>query len=137
KPQVPVDTTRRQIQVLVPHSAWDPGRATVRLAAGVGLWVPRRHAYRIPGSSATTMQPGGAGGLSNPTAFFNVAFRGAEPFQHPYPPGSVFSNPAWWRDRQQGSQLADGNLTPFHADVSFAKLEDGVTDDSGVPTTGP
>ena len=33
--------------------------------------------------------------------------------------------------------MAKGNLTPFHADVDFGKLEDGVTDDSGVPTAGP
>ncbi|MGZ6696102.1 MAG: hypothetical protein ACXVFL_10715, partial [Solirubrobacteraceae bacterium] len=35
---VRVDRTRRQIEVRVPHAAWDPGSSTVRLAAGVGLW---------------------------------------------------------------------------------------------------
>ena len=30
--------TRRQIEVRVPHAAWDPTGKVVRLAAGVGLW---------------------------------------------------------------------------------------------------
>ena len=36
------------------------------------------------------------------TAFFNVAFRYHEPWQHTFPSDPVFTNPAWWRDRQQG-----------------------------------
>ena len=85
---------------------------------------------------------GGAAGLSGPTAFFNVAFRYHEPWQHTFPPDTVFSNPAWWRDRQQGHALAADNLAPFHAEVDFAKLEAGVTDNmrgkpEGMPVTGP
>src|SRR3954470_20918916 len=33
-----VDATRRQVEVRVPHAAWNPGNGVVRLAAGVGLW---------------------------------------------------------------------------------------------------
>src|SRR5204862_900227 len=81
-------------------------------------------------------------GLADPTAFFNVAFRFREPWQHSFPPDSVFSDPAWWRDRQQGNALARGDLTPFSARVDFAKLEHGVTDNlhdapGGVPVSGP
>ena len=36
-PVVSVDTVRRQIQVLVPHAAWDPGSSTVRMSMGTGL----------------------------------------------------------------------------------------------------
>ena len=36
-PLVAVDTARRQIEVRVPHAAWDPTGRVVRLAAGVGL----------------------------------------------------------------------------------------------------
>ncbi len=141
-PRVATSTARRQIDVQIRHSAWNPGRRTIRLAAGVGLWNTETNRYLLPGASADATRPGGAAGLANPTAFFNVAFRFGESWQHPYPPDSVFTNPAWWRDRQQGTELADGALSPFHAEVDFGKLERGVTDNQhgqpeGVPLTGP
>jgi hypothetical protein len=141
-PKVSISKRRRQIQVLVSHRAWDPGSRTVRLAAGAGLWDRSAHRYLIPGAAADHDHPGGAAGLSNPTAFFNVAFRYHEPFQHTFPFESVFSDPAWWRDREQGNALANGDLTPFHANVDFRKLEAGVTDNlrgkaQGIPTRGP
>jgi predicted esterase len=112
------------------------------MAAGVGLWDSKSHGYLIPGPTATATKPGGAGGLAKPPAFFNVAFRFSEPWQHPFPPASVFADPAWWRDHDQGNDLAKGDLTPFHAEVDFKKLDRGVTDDmrgkpTGVPTSGP
>jgi hypothetical protein len=141
-PKVAVSKRRRQIQVRVPHRAWDPGRRTVRLAAGVGLWDKSSHGYLIPSAASDPTHPGGAAGLQDPTAFFNVAFRFHEPWQHPYPPGPVFTDPAWWRDREQGHELAEGNLAPFHARVDFGKLDRRVSDPmhdkaSGVPTSGP
>ena len=141
-PRVSVSKRRRQIQVSVPHRAWDPGKHDVRLAAGVGLWDRSAHAYMIPGVASDSTHPGGAAGLHDPTAFFNAAFRFDEPWQHPYPPGPVATDPAWWRDRKQGHELAAGNLGPFHAEVDFGKLERGATDDlsgkeAGVPTGGP
>src|SRR2546421_694699 len=39
-PTASVDLTRRQIDVQVPHAAWDPGQGTVRMTIGVGLWNP-------------------------------------------------------------------------------------------------
>src|SRR4051812_18495215 len=47
-PTATVDTQRRQITVLLPHAAFDPGRSTVRLAAGVGLWDAKNGQYLIP-----------------------------------------------------------------------------------------
>src|SRR5688500_9258666 len=77
-PTATVDRDRRQIEVRVPHGAWNPGRGTVRLAAGVGLWDPAAGAYLAPqGSSRTATQPGG--GRPGATAFFNAAFRFDEP----------------------------------------------------------
>ncbi len=141
-PQVSISPLRRQIRVLVSDQAWNPGNRTVRLVAGVGLWNKSANRYLVPGVAANATRPGGAAGLPKPTAFFNAAFRFDEPWQHIFPPTTVFSDPAWWRDREQGTELAHGNLAPFHADVDFAKLEAGVTDDmrgkpQGVPTSGP
>ena len=139
---VSVSKRRRQIEVRVPHRIWNPHRRTVRLAAGVGLWDKQAHKYLIPQTASDATHPGGAAGLSNPTAFFNVAFRYHEPWQHPFPPGSVFSNPAWWRDREQGNALAANDLSPFFANVDFSELARRVTDNmrgkpDGVPRSGP
>jgi hypothetical protein len=143
-PTVSVSKRRRQIQVLVPHSAWDPGTSKVRLAAGVGLWDSAADKYLVPGDSADATQPGGASGLANPPAFFNVAFRYREPWPDLKPNGGVtaVTDPAWWRDKQQASALASGTLKPFHATVDFAKLVAGRRDDGtgapwGVPKSGP
>ncbi len=136
-PSVSVDTTRRQITVLVPHTDWNPGAGTVRLAAGTGLWDKTAGKYLIPQQTADATHPGGAGTLSNPTAFFNVAFRFSEPMPDATNPVTTATNAAWWRDQDQGQALKNGDLTPFHADVDFSKLQRHVNDDSGVPQTGP
>jgi C-terminal binding-module, SLH-like, of glucodextranase len=141
-PHVSISKRRRQIQVLVPHRGWNPRRRTVRLAAGVGLWDRHAHRYLIPDIAADATHPGGAAGLADPTAFFNAAFRFDEPWQHGFASNSIFDDPAWWRDREQGNALAHNDLSPFSARVSFAKLARGVTDEihgkpTGVPTHGP
>jgi predicted esterase len=136
-PSVSVDTTRRQITVLVPHSDWDPGSGSVRLAAGTGLWNKSTGDYLIPQQVADATHPGGAGTLSKPTAFFNVAFRSSEPMPDAADLVGTATDAAWWRDQQQGQSLKNGDLSPFQAYVDFGKLDRGVNDDSGVPKTGP
>ena len=136
-PQVSVLKANRQIEVRVPHAAWNPGSATVRLAAGVGLWDRAAGRYLVPANAATADRPGGAGALPAPPAFFNVAFRFGEPQPDVSQPSDTFGNPAWWRDRQQGQSLRTGDLEPFHADVDFGKLLAGTRDDSRVPSSGP
>src|SRR5205807_7331642 len=105
-PKVTLDTKRRQIEVRVAHSEWNPTGRTVRLAAGLGLWDRSSKAYLLPQASADSTHPGGGGGSSNPAAFFNVAFRLHEPVQHPTEGNAVVLNAAWWRDRSQGNALA-------------------------------
>jgi hypothetical protein len=138
-PSVAVDLQRRQIEVDVPHDDWDPGRSTVRLAMGVGLWDAANHRYLLPAVTASATQPGGAGTASNPPAFFNVAFRSNS--QEPLPDVTAGSgaiiDARWWRDEAQGTTLATGDISKFYANVSFAKLLQGVTDNSQVPATGP
>ncbi|HZU61397.1 MAG TPA: glucodextranase DOMON-like domain-containing protein [Solirubrobacteraceae bacterium] len=138
-PRVRVDRIRHQITVLVPHSAWNPRRDTVRLAMGVGLWNGARHRYLLPGQTASATMPGGAGTDTHPAAFFNVAFRSnrQEPLPSPTAGVKAIAAARWWRDAAQGTALAQGNISRFYADVSFAKLWRGVTDNSKVPRTGP
>ena len=136
-PKVTLDTKRRQIEVRVAHSEWNPTGRTVRLAAGVGLWDRSSKAYLLPQASADSTHPGGGGGSSNPAAFFNVAFRLHEPVQHPTEGNAVVLNAAWWRDRSQGNALAANGISQFFANVNFRKLARHVRDDRAVPRTGP
>jgi hypothetical protein len=133
-PVASVDRERRQLEVRVPTTAWDPGASTVRLAAGVGLWDPAAGAYVVPGPARTAARPGGGTGAG--TAFFNVAFRFDEPLPEVTNAALTATDPSWWRDRRQGDALRTGDLSPFHADVDFGKLAAGATDESGVPRTG-
>jgi hypothetical protein len=134
-----VDTLRRQIDVRVSHTDWDPGQDTVRFAAAAGLWDAAHERYLLPQHDSDDAHPGGAGDAATPAAFFNVAFRSDEPVQGVTPAAgtSVVTDPAWWRDRAQGAALAAGDISPFHADVDFGKLELGESDESGVPVDGP
>jgi hypothetical protein len=136
-PTVTVDRERRQIEVRVPHGAWDPTGKVVRLAAGTGLWDKTAGKYLLPLPAADATHPGGSGAAPAPAAFFNVAFRTDEPLPQI---GDLFGTakaPAWWRDKVQGAALASGDITTLHADVDFAKLAAGTDDDTGVPQTGP
>jgi hypothetical protein len=141
-PSVAVDLVRRQITVLVPHSDWNPGSASVRLAAGVGLWNASSGSYLLPVAEASATQPGGAGAIPTPPAFFDVAFRfnGQEPMPGT-PSGETTANPAWWRESAQAQALASGDISSFSAQVDFAKLHARVNDDmpgapTGVPQSG-
>ena len=133
-PAVSIDRTRRQIEVRVPHSAWNPGRGVVRLAAGVGLWDAAAGRYLVPSGSRTATAPGGGG--PGATAFFNAAFRFDEPVPDVRSGAGSLADPRWWRDSAQGAALATGDMSRFHADVDFGKLLDRADDSSGVPETG-
>jgi pimeloyl-ACP methyl ester carboxylesterase len=134
---VAVDHRKRQITAWVPHDYWNPGK-TERIAAAVGLWDGQHDRYLVPGDSASATTPGGAGFSSKPSAFFNVAFR----FHEPTPEFGVgiaeqtAGNTTWWRDRDQGTELATGDISALFAEVDFGKLDRRVTDNSDVPTTG-
>ena len=143
-PSVGVDITRRQFDVRVPHAAWNPTIATVRMAAGVGLWDVAGGMYLKPGPTASATQPGGCATAC--PAFFNMAFRTAEPLPKIYSPGGantiveggigVKLDGTWWRERQQGDVLATGDVSTFNAMVDFSKLASAVDDESQVPQTG-
>jgi hypothetical protein len=137
-----VDLLRRQVTVLVPHAAWNPGTSKVRTTIGVGLWNKDAGSYLAPKpGSADATTPGG--GTPQGVAIVNVGPRLSEPM--PTFAGATMGDTAvageatapWWRDRQQSEQLTQGDVSPFSVDVDFGKLAKQVRDDSGVPTTGP
>ncbi|MGI8608399.1 MAG: hypothetical protein ACR2MY_04110 [Candidatus Dormibacteria bacterium] len=135
---VSVDPVRRQVELRVPHTAWDPGAgAAVRLAAATGLWDRVGNHYLLPGLRSDSTHPGGATSAT-PAAFFNVAFRAAEAVPVFGSAGiqQDFTNPAWWREQGQALALAAGDISAFHAEVNFAKLATAQTDDSAIPRTG-
>ncbi|MDQ3741292.1 MAG: prolyl oligopeptidase family serine peptidase, partial [Actinomycetota bacterium] len=146
-PAVSVSRERQQVEVVVPRSAWDPGRSSVRVAAGTGLWDVAAGRYLVPGSEASETAAGGAAGVPDPTAIFNAAFRyevrdpaAPQPGEEPRPviqrPDQPFAAPRWWRDSAQGDALRSGDLSPFFAVVDFGKLRDGASDESRVPVDG-
>ncbi|MEA2271726.1 MAG: hypothetical protein QOI98_434, partial [Solirubrobacteraceae bacterium] len=145
-PSASVDMTRRQIDVRVPHAAWDPGREKVRMTVGVGLWDTVAGSYLAPAAgSATQSTPGGA--APTRAAIVNVGPRFSEAFPEvsQYGAGVTIGDAAvggtvqsaWWRERGQADALRLGDVSAFHADVDFAKLAAGTEDDSAVPKTGP
>jgi hypothetical protein len=140
-PRVSVDLERRQVELVVPHTSWNPGEGTVRTTIGVGLWDTAAGSYLKPAPGpATAATPGG--GTPNRVALVNVGPRFDEPL--PEFAGATMGDTAalgaakapWWRERQQSLQLSLGDVTPFSAEVDFAKLAKKVRDDSGVPGTG-
>jgi hypothetical protein len=143
-PAVSVDLERRQIEVRVPHAAWNPGRTVVRMSAGTGLWDVKAGTYLKPGAIATATQPGGASPFGS--AIFNLAFRYDEPMPKlaTNPPGTTMVDSAvggslegnFWREKGQAEALLAGNAGRYSAEVDFAKLAAGIDDESRVPATG-
>ncbi|MGA8718248.1 MAG: alpha/beta hydrolase-fold protein [Solirubrobacteraceae bacterium] len=126
---------RRQLDVRIPYSAFDPRWKAFRVAVASGLWDVANGAYLQPGTTATATTPGGDGtgptGTTQIPAIVNVAFRFNEP--------QVYTNP--WRENAQAAALTAGDLSPFYAMVDPRKLAAGVTDNmldqpDGTPTVG-
>ncbi len=141
---VSVDMPRRQVNVRIPYTIFDPRNRIVRVAAASGLWDAPKGAYMAPVDPTAAPPPepgaaaagrGGRGGRQIPplpathSNFLNVAFRYHEAL-------NTDSTLAFYNDVSQGASLASGDLSPFYADVDFTKLARGVTDDSGIPTKG-
>lgn len=128
----------------MPHAGWDPGTQAVRTTIGVGLWDTANDAYLAPAPGQATASTPGGGNPLTPTAIVNVGPRFEEP--QPAIRGKGYTigdtavtaaaEAAWWRELGQGRALAAGDASPFSAEVDFAKLRGGTTDDSAVPATG-
>src|SRR3954447_21763699 len=73
-PTATVDLPRRQIEVRVRNSAWDPGASKVRMTIGVGLWDVADNAYLAPQPGAPSETTPGGGSPSG-AAIVNVGPR--------------------------------------------------------------
>lgn len=123
KPQVTVDLERRQVEIVVPHTAFDP-QGTVRVAAAAGLWDRTGDRYLVPQLTADGTHPGGAvAGDPTPSAFFDSAFRFDENFEAPY------------RDNDQKKAIADGDLSPLSATVEPTPTATTATSSSPGPVS--
>ncbi len=141
---VSVDLERRQLDVRVPRSAWNPGTSKVHVLAGVGLWDVAAGSYLQPtAGAATATAPGG--GAPGGSALFNVGPRFGEPYPQVASPGGntlvdaaagAKALGAWWREKDQSAALLAHDVSRFGADVDFGKLAAKADDDSGVPKTG-
>lgn len=117
--RVSVDLERNQIEVVVPL---EPGEETWRHYAVTGLWDTGSNAFKQLQVEASEDEPGGGGSDEPPV--FNVGFRA-----HTQEPNSG------WRDSAQSDALANRDISPFHADIDFARLADNTTE-YNVPETG-
>ena len=145
-PRAVVDTRRRQVDVRVPHAAWDPG---ARRCAWPPAWAcgTRRRAPTSPPRRAPPPLHVRAAARASGAALFNMAFRFDEPMPKISEPGVINTtfeggagadvDGSWWRERAQGDALATGDVSRFNATVDFGKLAAGTRDESGVPKTGP
>ena len=140
-----VDARRRQVDVRVPHGAWNPGSGKVRVSIGIGLWDQAAGGYLKPGAEASATRPGGA--APSTAALFNVGPRFGEPHPNPSELGAGYTigdaaagaavQAAWWRERVQADALRTGDISTLATEVDFGKLAAGTNDDSAVPKTGP
>ena len=92
-----------------PHSEWNPGTSTVRLAAGVGLWNEAAGSYLLPGADrAARRSPAGPGPRRSAAGLLRRRLplqRAGAAAGHPGP-GDDRGDPAWWRESAQAQALA-------------------------------
>lgn len=162
--RVSVDTDRNQLEVRVPLEPPVAG-SDEGVGGGGESGAAWRHycvtgihdgdgAFAPVVNRPTADQPGGANGSDAPPVF-NVGFRrpdqepmGAPNFDEDTAPGDLSGEVedaqlngsravgfGHWREHGQAQALADRLLLPFHADIDFAKLREGVTE-VDVPTEG-
>lgn len=144
-PTVSVDQLRRQVEVRVARDVWDPSDDVVSMSVGVGLWNNATGGYLQPAiGAATATVPGGAAPTA--AAIVNIGPRTNEPYPDfttvpTYTIGDAAVGAAqqarWWRERAQADALLLGDVSSFESEVNFASLHASVSDDSGVPKTGP
>lgn len=125
---VTIDATTNQMTIRVPRSLLDPGAATWRYVMGAGLWSGSAWKPVGPGLAAGPETAASGSVLPSP-AVFNLGFRFAEPQGFLVPPFATFPGVGNWFEDAQARALADRDTGGMFADVDFAKLAAGATED--------
>jgi dienelactone hydrolase len=148
---VAVSERRNQIDVTVPLA---PAGETWRHYLVVGLFDEDEKEFTAIQNSPGETHPGGAQ-LGSPPPVFNVGFRSSEQEPMGAPNiepedlsqeleqtlsgigarGGPLFGYGHWREHAQAKALAARDISPFHADIDFGKLDAGTTD-YNVPETG-
>ncbi len=137
---VSISRARNQMTIRVPRSIMDPGRATWRYVAGVGLRSERNGFKQVRQGGPTATEPGSGDPSEGAPGVFNLAFRFGEPQgsrpRAGYEPNVGIGN--WFESEQarllkRPAPLAAPSTAGFRADVSFARLADRVRRDIHPP----
>ncbi|MGH2784330.1 MAG: prolyl oligopeptidase family serine peptidase [Actinomycetota bacterium] len=122
-----VDLEENLITVRVPRAVADPGLGTWRMRAVVGLWDHGAGTWLAWAPLADEHSPAVrfAGAVLSSTFpnVFNVAFR-------------PIDEPGDFGQDRQGPLLAAGDISPYSADVDFAKIAAGYSDPPAAPPAG-
>jgi len=133
---VSIDRATNQMTIRVPRSpGLDPGAtATWRYVMGAGLWSGSGWKQVPTGSSPTAEEPASGSRTQGAPAVFNLGFRFDEPqSKTPLPPYTTFPGIGNWFEDKQSRALADRGTGSFFADVDFAKLAAGASEDLHSP----
>ena len=133
---VSISRARNQMTIRVPRSVMDPGRATWRYVAGVGLRSASNGFKPVRQGAPTATEPGSGDPNEGAPAVFNLAFRFGEPQgsrpRPGYEPNVGIGN--WFESEQarllkRPAPLVAPSTAGFRADVSFARLADRLRGD--------
>ena len=139
---VSIDTTTNQMTIRVPRTLMDPGGATWRFVAGVGLFAgeaagPGRRFLPVETrSDSTAEQPASGSSLRSAPAVFNLAFRFDEPRGFLGTAYDTFPGVGNWFEDKQAQTLAGRTTGDFRADIDFARLAAGASQDLHAAGTG-
>jgi hypothetical protein len=137
---VSISRARNQMTIRVPRSVMDPGRATWRYVAGVGLRSATNGFEQVRSGGPTSTEPGSGDPSEGAPGVFNLAFRFGEPQgsrpRPGYEPNVGLGN--WFESKQarllkRPAPLVAPSTGGFGADVSFARLADRVRRDIHPP----
>ncbi len=121
-----VDIDRNQIEVDVPLN---PGTATWRHYVVVGLFETDRRRFKQIQTRPSPTHPGGSNGR-DPPPIFNVGFR----FDEPLDADPI--QPTGYREAAQATALAARDISSFHADIDFARLQPPTPTRYHIPESG-
>jgi hypothetical protein len=118
-----MDVASNQMTIRVPRSIMDPGSATWRYVAGVGLWSGSAWKPVPAGVQPSADEAASGNPVLAAPGVYNLAFRFDEPqTAGTAPPYTTFPGIGNWFEDRQANLLSQRTSGDFHADVDFGKL---------------